>query len=61
MMEDFELWLRILKKYKKIYNIPEVLLNYRIHDKQLTYNGGEKGGKYWHDMRMGILSKLNDE
>ena len=61
MMEDFELWLRILKKYKKIYNIPEVLLNYRIHDKQLTYNGGERGGKYWHDMRMGILSKLNDE
>jgi glycosyltransferase involved in cell wall biosynthesis len=58
MMEDFELWLRILKKYKKIYNIPEVLLNYRIHDKQLTYNGGEKGGKYWHEKRIEMIKNI---
>ena len=34
MMEDFDLWLRILKKYGKIYNLPDILVNYRIHENQ---------------------------
>ena len=29
--QDYDLWLRTVKKYK-IENIPDVLLNYRIHD-----------------------------
>jgi len=35
-MEDFELELRFLKKYGKIYNLSDVLLLYRIHSNQIT-------------------------
>lgn len=38
-LQDYEIELRILKKFGKIYNIPEVLLYYRIHENQVTYNG----------------------
>jgi Zn-dependent peptidase ImmA (M78 family) len=58
MMEDFDLWLRILKKYEKIYNVPEVLLNYRLHDKQVTHKGGTEGAEYWNEKRNEIISKL---
>ena len=34
--EDFELQLRILKKYKKIYTLKETLLYYRLHNEQWT-------------------------
>ena len=34
--EDLDLELRILKKYKTVYNIQEPLLLYRTHDKQLS-------------------------
>jgi GT2 family glycosyltransferase len=34
--EDLDLELRILKKYKVIYNIQEPLLLYRTHNKQLS-------------------------
>lgn len=37
--EDFELELKILKKYKKIHNIKDVLLLYRLHPDQVTYQG----------------------
>ena len=37
LMEDYDLELRLLKKYKKVYTIQEVLLYYRIHPKQITY------------------------
>ena len=37
--EDYDLWLRILKKYGTIHHIPEVLLYYRIHSEQVTWNG----------------------
>jgi glycosyltransferase involved in cell wall biosynthesis len=36
MMEDYELELKLLKKYGKTYNIQECLLYYRIHKNQLT-------------------------
>ncbi len=39
--QDFELWLRIANK-TKFYNIPEFLLNYRIHNKQSRTNLDEK-------------------
>ena len=38
-LQDYEIEVRILKKYGIIYNIPEVLLYYRIHGDQVTYNG----------------------
>ena len=36
MMEDFDLEIRFLKHYRKIYNIQESLLLYRVHAGQLT-------------------------
>lgn len=39
LYEDFELELRLLKHYGKIYNIQENLVYYRIHDEQVTANG----------------------
>ena len=58
MCEDFELELRMLKTHGYIYNFPEPLLNYRLHDKQVTYNGGEGGRDKWNNIRMGIINNL---
>ena len=44
MCEDFELELRILKTHGVIHNFPDILLHYRLHSNQVTYNGGI-GGK----------------
>jgi len=37
MLTDIELELKMLKHYGAIYNLPEALLYYRIHDKQITF------------------------
>ena len=57
MCEDFDLIIRVLKKYNKIYNLPDILLMYRIHDKQLTWKGGEKGRSYWNKYRNDLIDK----
>jgi glycosyltransferase involved in cell wall biosynthesis len=36
--EDFELELKLLKRFGKIYNIQETLLYYRLHETQMTAN-----------------------
>lgn len=38
MVEDFDLILRVLKRFGKIYNLPKSLLKYRLHGNQLTSN-----------------------
>jgi len=38
-LQDYEIELRVLKQFGRIYNIPEVLLFYRIHENQVTFNG----------------------
>jgi GT2 family glycosyltransferase len=38
LYEDFELELKLLKKFGKLYNIQENLLYYRIHGEQVTAN-----------------------
>lgn len=58
MCEDYELVLRVLKKYKKVNNMDDVLLYYRIHDEQLTHNGGKKGREYWNEYRKNLISKI---
>lgn len=58
MCEDFELELRMLKEHKKIYNFSDILLYYRLHDKQVTYNGGENGRDYWNKIRNNIINNL---
>lgn len=58
MCEDFDLVLRVLKKYGKVYNIPDILLKYRLHTGQLTFNGGVKGGEYWKNVRNEMIKKI---
>jgi mannosyltransferase OCH1-like enzyme/GT2 family glycosyltransferase len=36
IVEDIDLELRVLKKYGKIYNMKDILVLYRLHDKQVT-------------------------
>ena len=36
--EDYDLFARVLKKYQMAYNLPDVLLLYRLHSNQLTHN-----------------------
>jgi uncharacterized protein YqgQ len=35
-VEDYDIQLRLLKKFGYIYNIKDILLYYRIHNKQMT-------------------------
>ena len=55
MCEDFELELRMLKMHGHIYNFPEVLLKYRLHETQVTHGGGEGGRDKWDAIRKGII------
>jgi hypothetical protein len=38
LYEDFEVELKLLKKFGKVYNIQENLVYYRIHGEQVTAN-----------------------
>lgn len=58
MCEDFELELRMLKTHGKIHNFEEPLLYYRLHEKQVTYNGGEGGRDKWNEIRIDIINRL---
>ena len=58
MAEDFELWLRMLKKYGYIHNMSEVLLNYRLHEGQLTHQGGKEGSQYWTTSRNEMIQNI---
>lgn len=58
MAEDFELELRMLKTHGYIHNMNEILLNYRLHDEQVTYNGGKEGSVYWNNIRNNIIKNL---
>ena len=55
--EDFELELRLLKRYGVIYNLSEVLLHYRIHDGQVTFNG-KSSTPYWRERREQFIEDL---
>ena len=58
MCEDFELILRVLKKYGKIYNMKEPLLYYRLHEEQVTYGGGKEGSKFWTEKRNKLIEDI---
>lgn len=55
--EDFELELRLLKRFGVLYNIPDILLYYRIHDGQVTYNG-KTNTPYWRERRIKYIDSL---
>jgi hypothetical protein len=58
MVEDFEMTLRMLKKYGTVYNLPDPLLFYRLHDEQITNNGGTEGREYWYKIRMQLIEEI---
>ena len=58
MIEDFDLELRMLKKFGVVYNLSEALLYYRLHDKQVTHNGGTEGRNFWSEVRLKLISDL---
>lgn len=58
MCEDFELILRVLKKYGKIHNIQEPLVYYRLHENQLTYGGGKEGVFFWNEKRNNMIHSI---
>ena len=58
MTEDFEMALRMLKHFGCVYNLPDALLYYRLHEKQVTNNGGSEGRDYWHQIRLKIIYEL---
>ena len=58
MTEDFEMALRMLKHFGCVYNLPDALLYYRLHEKQVTNNGGTEGRDYWHQIRLKIIDEL---
>jgi GT2 family glycosyltransferase len=58
MIEDFDLGLRFLKKYGYIHNMSEVLLKYRLHDEQVTHQGGKEGRPYWSNLRNELIQNI---
>jgi hypothetical protein len=58
MTEDFEIALRLLKCYKYIHNFEEPLLYYRLHENQVTNNGGTEGREYWNKIRVDLIENL---
>lgn len=57
MIHDFELELRMLKKYGFIYNTQDKLVYYRLHDKQVT---NSKDDKFWNNIRDTIIKNFID-
>ena len=62
LSHDFELELRMLKKYGKIHNFQEPLVLYRLHPNQVTHQGGAKTGGpgHWDKVRRDIIQKMID-
>jgi glycosyltransferase involved in cell wall biosynthesis len=59
-LEDYDLELRILKKYGIVYNIPDVLLYYRVHSGQVTWNGNSRTPEN-NEMRDKIIQEILEE
>lgn len=56
--EDYDLWIRIACK-SKVWNIPKVLVKYRIHNLSVTYNNSEIQENCVKSITNEYLSKLN--
>ena len=57
MAEDFELEARMLKCHGRLVNLPDVLLYYRLHEGQITHNGGGNPA-HWENIRNKIINDL---
>ena len=58
MVEDFELELRVLKKYNIVHNLPDILVYYRLSDNQITNKLSGKSREFWTDERNNIIRKI---
>jgi len=58
--EDLELELLLLKKYGVLYNLPDILLYYRIHNDQVTFNG-RTSTPYWRERREKFIEDITKE
>ena len=58
MTEDFELTLRMLKTHGYLHNLDGPLLYYRLHDNQVTHQGGKEGSSYWYKIRENLINDL---
>ena len=56
-VEDYDLWCRIAEKYE-INNCPEPLLDYRIHEKQITQNYDFENEKRMYQLKKRELLHL---
>ena len=59
--DDFELQLKILKKFGKIYNIKESLIYYRLHEQQITANGNSSARPEVVNFRNEFFKKMIKE
>ena len=59
--DDFELQLKILKKFGKIYNIKESLIYYRLHNNQITANGNSSQRPEIVKFRNEFIEKMINE
>jgi GT2 family glycosyltransferase len=57
MYEDFELELRVLKKYGVIHNLPQVILYYRDSHNQIT-KGLSNNPHYWRAKRNELINSI---
>lgn len=55
--EDYELWVR-LSEYCELANIPEVLLRYRIHEKQVTSRFSKQQTRIDRQLKLFQVEKL---
>nr|WP_199000412.1 glycosyltransferase [Flavobacterium sp. ASV13] len=58
--EDYDLWTRLLA-VGKLYNLQEVLLNYRIHNSQVSHKRNEQQISTALEIKVNLLTNLNFE
>lgn len=56
--EDFDMWVRMLN-FGKLHNIQEVLLNYRVHQKQVSNLQSEKQRNVSLDTKINLFKNLS--
>lgn len=58
MCEDLDLELRMIKMFGKLENLPYPLIKYRIHNEQVTKQGGKEGFQYWNNIRNNYIEEI---
>ena len=57
MVHDLDMEIRMLKRFGILHNLEDVLVYYRLHDEQITHNGGPEGKQF----RDKMIDSLLDE